>query len=70
MSPVAEQAHVTLSGDIAGDYLVVDRRPDGELRLVPDTSAAAILRRLGDTQATLAEFESEHGPVRPPDGEG
>jgi hypothetical protein len=69
MTPVAEQAHVTLSGDIAGDYLVVDRRPDGELRLVPDTSANAILRRLGHTPATLAEFEDEYGPVQPPDGE-
>lgn len=70
MTPVAEQAHVTLSGDIAGDYLVVGQRPDGELRLVPDTSADAILRRLGHTRATLAEFEAEYGPLQPPDGEG
>jgi hypothetical protein len=70
MSAVAEKAHVTLSGDIAGDYLVVDQRPDGELRLVPDTSAEAILRRLGHAPATLAEFEAEYGPVQPPDGEG
>jgi hypothetical protein len=70
MSVVAEQAHVTLSGDIAGDYLVVNQRPDGELTLVPDTSADAILRRLGHKWATLAEFEAEYGPVQPPDGEG
>jgi hypothetical protein len=45
-------------------------RPDGELTLVPDTSAQAILDRLGHTQATLAEFEAEYGAVLPPDGEG
>jgi len=42
----------------------------GELTLVPDTSAKAILNRLGHTPATLAEFEAEYGPVLPPDGEG
>ncbi len=70
MSSVAEQAHVTLSGDINGAYVVTDRRPSGELTLVPDTSAQAILSRLGHQQATLGEFEAEYGPVRPPDGEG
>ena len=70
MSPVAEQVHVTLSGDIEGDYLIEEERPDGALLLVPDTSAAALLRRLGHQRATLAEFEVEYGPVQPPDGEG
>jgi hypothetical protein len=55
---------------IAGEYIVNDERPDGELTLVPDTSAQAILDRLGHTQATLAELEDEYGPVLPPDGEG
>jgi len=66
---MGEQAHVKLSGDINGEYIVKDERPDGELTLVPDTSAEAILDRLGHTPATLAEFENEYGPVLPPDGE-
>lgn len=70
MSLVAGQVHVTLSGDIAGEYVVIDRRPDGELTLVPDTSAEAIRKRHGLTPATLAELEAEYGPVQPPDGEG
>lgn len=70
MSVVAEQAHVTLSGDRDGDYIVAEERPDGVLVLVPDTSIEAIRKRQGLTPATLAEFESEYGPVQPPDGEG
>ena len=67
---MGKSAHVTLSGDIAGDYIVKDERPDGELTLVPDTSAEAILGWLGHTPATLADLESEYGPVLPADGEG
>lgn len=67
---VGEQAHVTLSGDINGEYVVKDERPNGELTLVPDTSAQAILDRLGHTRATLAELEAEYGAVLPADGDG
>jgi hypothetical protein len=70
MATEQKLVHVTLSGDIAGEYIVKDERPDGELTLVPNTSAQAILDRLGHTQATLAELEDEYGPVRPPDGDG
>jgi hypothetical protein len=67
---MAEKAHVKLSGDRTGDYVVADERPDGSLTLVPDTSAAAILGRLGHQHATLADFEAEHGINLPRDGEG
>jgi hypothetical protein len=70
MQTVSRQAHVTLSGDIAGEYVVVEERPDGELTLAPDTGIAAIRKRHDLEPATLAEFEAQHGPVRPPDGEG
>jgi len=63
-------AHVKLSGDRDGEYLITEERPDGSLTLVPDTSFEAIRKRLGTEPATLAEFEAEHGPVQPPDGEG
>jgi hypothetical protein len=70
MSPVAEHPHVTLSGDRAGDYVIEEEHPDGRILLAPDTGIAAISRRHNLTPATLAEFEAEYGPVRPPDGEG
>jgi hypothetical protein len=70
---VAERPHVTLSGDISGRYVVTEQRPTGELRLVPDTSWATTLEKLGGRDATQEEidaFEREHGPFLPPDGEG
>ena len=67
---MAKQAHVKLSGDRAGDYVVADERPDGSLTLVPDTSADAILGRLGHQRGALADFEAEHGVSLPRDGEG
>jgi hypothetical protein len=70
MQTMSRQAHVTLSGDIVGEYVVTSAQPSGELTLVPDTSIAAIRRRHDLEPATLAEFEAEHGPVMPPDGEG
>ena len=65
-----DQRHVNLSGDIEGPYVVEETRNDGRLVLSPDTSAKAIMDRLGHEPATLAEFEAAHGAVKPPDGEG
>jgi hypothetical protein len=70
---MSEQAHVQLIGDINGHYVVTDRRPGGELTLVPDTSWAAMLERLGGRELTAeesSEFWREYGPLMlPPDGE-
>jgi hypothetical protein len=65
-----EQPHVKLTGDIEGPYAVEETRNDGRLVISPDTSAQAIMERLGHEPATLAEFEAEYGPVKPADGEG
>lgn len=73
MQILSRQAHVTLSGDIIGAYVVESRHPDGRLVLVPDLSVKAMLARHGERAATteeLAAFEAEHGPFLPPDGEG
>jgi hypothetical protein len=72
---MAAQPHVTLSGDIKGNYVVKDERPDGELRLIPDSNAAypAVVPAFSGRPATeeeFAAFEAEHGPFHPPDGEG
>jgi hypothetical protein len=65
-----EQPHVKLSGDFEGSYVVEEARADGRLLVAPDTSAQAIMDRLGHEPATLAEFEAAYGAVKPPDGEG
>lgn len=69
INPV-DQPHVKLSGDIEGSYVVEETRSDGRLVISPDTSAQAIMERLGHEPATLAEFEAEFGAVMPADGEG
>lgn len=68
-----EFAHVKLTGDRAGEYVVTEERPDGSLTLVPDTSWKAVRARTGGREATdeeFAAFEREFGPFLPPDGEG
>jgi hypothetical protein len=35
----------------------------------PDTSFEAVRKRLGTKPGTLAAFEAEYSPVRPPDGD-
>jgi len=64
-----EQAHVKLTGDLSGDYVVEDRRPDGRLVLRPDLSVAAILARHGERELTPEEFDRHFGHL-PTDGEG
>jgi hypothetical protein len=53
-------AHVMLSGDVTGEYVVVEQRDDGKLVIEPDTSMEAIRRRHDATPATLEEFEAEY----------
>lgn len=64
-----EQPHVKLSGDIEGAYVVEESRADGRLVVAPDTSAEAIMNRLGHKPATIEEFEAAYGPIKPSDGE-
>jgi hypothetical protein len=64
-----EPAHVTLSGDLSGDYVVEDRHPDGRVLLRPDLSVKAMLARHGERKLTPEEFEQHFGRL-PTDGEG
>jgi hypothetical protein len=63
---MGEHAHVKLSGDINGRYVVTDRREGGELTLVTGgTSWEAILEHSGGGEITpeeSAEFWREHEP--------
>ncbi|HTD57886.1 MAG TPA: hypothetical protein VK672_03230 [Solirubrobacteraceae bacterium] len=71
MNPVATQPHVTLSGDINGDYVVEDKRPDGRLVLAPDNEGAypAVVPAFAGRPATPEEFQRLLGDL-PTDGEG
>ena len=71
MSAMAESttAHVTLSGARVGKYLIAEESPDGTLTLTPDTSIAAIRRRLGTKPMGSEEFELHFGAL-PTDDEG
>jgi hypothetical protein len=62
-------AHVTLAGDLSGEYLVEEVLEDGRLVIRPDTSSDAIRRRLGVEPASREEFERELGHL-PQDDEG
>ena len=64
--------HVTLTGDLVGEYRIIERRPDGTLVLEPETAAQASLRRLGATPATKAEFDAfvAENDALPPGREG
>lgn len=64
-----ERAHVTLSGDLSGDYVVEDQHPDGRLVLRPDLSVRAMLARDGVRELTTEEFEQHFGEMAT-DGEG
>lgn len=64
-----EPAHVTLTGDLSGDYVVEDRRPDGRVLLRPDLSVKAMLAHHGERKLTPEEFEQHFGQL-PTDGEG
>jgi hypothetical protein len=60
---------VTLSGDLSGDCVVEDRRPDGRVVLRPDLSVKAVLARHGEPELTPEGFQEHFGKL-PTDGEG
>lgn len=62
-------AHVRLSGELSGEYLVDEVLEDGRVVLRPDTSAAAIRQRAGLEPVTDTEFDRAFGHL-PSDGEG
>lgn len=67
--PEREPVHVTLSGDLAGDYIVEERRLGGRVVLRPDLSVRAMLERHGERELTAEEYEQRFGGL-PTDGEG
>jgi len=69
MQTVSRLAHVTLSGDIVGEYVVEDRGADGRLVLVPDLSVKAILARHGERPMSAESFQRHLGSL-PTDDEG
>lgn len=69
---MAEPApHVTLVGDVAGDYIVEETRSDGRLVLAPDPEPTMeeVHREQGTRPMSAAEFDRHFGAL-PSDGEG
>jgi hypothetical protein len=62
-------AHVKLSGELSGEYVVDEVLEDGRIVLRPDTSAAAIRQRAGLEPVTDDEFQRAFGHL-PSDSEG
>jgi hypothetical protein len=62
-------AHVKLSGELSGEYVVEDVLEDGRVVLRPDTSAEAIRLRGGLEPVTDQEFDRAFGHL-PSDDEG
>ena len=62
-------AHITVAGDLAGDYIVDEVLNDGRLVIRPDTGAAAIRRRQGLEPISREEFDQVFGEL-PTDQEG
>ncbi len=56
-----EAARVTLSGDLSGDYMVEERRPDGRVVLRPDLSVKAMLSHHGECELTQPSSTSASG---------
>jgi len=54
-------AHVKLSGELSGEYVVDEVFEDGRIVLRPDTSAAAIRERAGVEPVTDDEFDRAFG---------
>ena len=61
--------HITLAGDLNGEYVVDEVLDDGRLVIRPDTSAQAIHRRQGLEPISAGEFEQHFGHL-PTDHEG
>jgi len=61
--------HVTLAGEVVGDYLIEQELPDGRLLLRPDPSYPATTPSFPGRAATIAEFNDILGAL-PTDGEG
>jgi hypothetical protein len=66
---MASESHVTLSGDITGEYIVKKKGPSGELTLVPDTAYPVVVPAFSGRPATSEEFQELLGDL-PTDGEG
>ncbi len=56
-----EPVHVRLSGDLSGEYVVEDHRPDGRIVLRPALSVKTTLARQGEHRLTPEELERDFG---------
>jgi len=68
------ELHVAISGDLDGDYVVEEQRPDGRLLIRPKRPTPAVLTRGSGwalSEQEFAVFLAEHrAHMLPADGEG
>ena len=67
-----QPGHIKVSGDLEGEFIVIEERSAGEFVITRDTSWSAMLGE-GERDASeeeIAALEAEHGPFQPADGEG
>lgn len=67
-----QPAHITVSGALEGEFIVLEERDSGEFVIARETSWKAMLGR-GERDATaeeVAAVEAAQGPFLPADGEG
>lgn len=62
--------HVTVTGDVNGEYGIVEKHDDGTLVVKPEPPIAAWYREIGATPVGEAELEAEAGPLGEYDDEG
>ena len=60
---LARVRHLTATGDVDGEYVVVKELPDGPLVIRVDTYAEAIRRRAGLEQVGAEEFGEHFGEI-------
>jgi hypothetical protein len=66
---MTKNAHVTLVGDRAGDYLVEEELADGRLVLRPEPTYPSVMSARNGRAATSEERDQTLGAL-PTDGEG
>jgi hypothetical protein len=59
---MADALHVTLSGDLAGDYVVEEQLDGGRIVLAPEPYPSVFPARPG-RRVTAAEFEEHFGDL-------
>jgi hypothetical protein len=67
-----QSRRIKVSGDLEGEFIIIEERSVGEFVITRDTSWRAMLGEdeREATEEEIAALEIKHGPLQPADGEG